>query len=133
MTAYIEHANIDVGDLDDTVRFLKTAIPEFAVRGGGTDNGARWVHIGTDAHYVTLNETLTRPILSAGPLNHIGFVVDDVAAIKSRLLQAGYKEGFVTGPHPHRKRLYFLDSDGLEWEFVQYLSPEPSKRNDYAL
>ena len=132
MTAYIEHANIEVGNLDDGVRFLRTAVPEFVVRGGGTDSGVKWVHVGTESHYVTLNEAPNRRLLGAGPLNHIGLVVDDVAAVKERLLLAGYKEGFLAGPHPHRKRLYFLDGDGMEWEFVEYLAQDPEKRNAYT-
>jgi hypothetical protein len=65
-------------------------------------------------------------------LNHVGFVVNDVAAVKARLLEAGYKEGFITDAHPFRKRLYFLDRDGAEWEFVEYLTEDPDRRNSYA-
>ena len=62
----------------------------------------------------------------------MGFVVDDAEAVKRRCLEAGYKEGFVTGPHPYRKRVYILDKEGLEWEFVEYLSEDVEKRNDYS-
>ena len=59
--------------------------------------------------------------------------MDDVEAVVSRLQEAAYREGFVSPPHPHRVRKYFLDSEGLEWEFVEYLSEDPAERNDYSL
>jgi hypothetical protein len=46
--------------------------------------------------------------------------------------EAGYREGLVPEPHLHRKRVYFHDADGLEWEFVQYLSDDPAGRNDHS-
>tara|TARA_B100000287_G_scaffold98685_1_gene90747 strand:+ start:580 stop:744 length:165 start_codon:yes stop_codon:yes gene_type:complete len=33
--------------------------------------------------------------------------------------------------HPHRHRYYFFDHDANEYEFVQYLSEDPSERNEY--
>ena len=131
MKPYVEHANIYVSSLDESVRFLTTALPDFQIRGRGTNNGIEWLHIGTDLTYLALNETADQQAIHASKLNHIGFVVDDVASVKVRLLDAGYEEGFVSGPHEHRKRLYFLDNDGLEWEFVEYLSDESTQRNDY--
>jgi len=38
----------------------------------------------------------------------------------------------VPEPHPYRKRVYFSDRTGFEWEFVQYFSDEPKERNDYS-
>lgn len=35
--------------------------------------------------------------------------------------------------HPHRKRVYFYDADGNDWEFVQYFTADIAKRNDYDL
>jgi len=35
--------------------------------------------------------------------------------------------------HPHRKRVYFHDADGNDWEFVQYFTADVAKRNDYDL
>jgi hypothetical protein len=37
------------------ISFLKTAFPEFQVRGEGTSrDSSRWVHVGTDDTYVSL-------------------------------------------------------------------------------
>ena len=49
------------------------------------------------------------------------------------MLTAGYREGFVPEPHPYRKRVYLLDNDGIEYEFVQYYSDDFAERNDYDL
>ena len=140
MTVQLEHANIAVGDLDEAIRFFQTAFPDFDIRGrGATDNGdwrSEWVHIGTDATYVCLNAD-SRP---AGDrerghkgfgVNPLGFAVDDAQAIYDRLAGAGFKEGFQPGEHAHRRRVYFLDSDGNEYEFVEYFSDDPAERNSY--
>ena len=131
MKAYVEHVNFYVSSLREAVQFLATALPEFQVRGRGTSNGIEWLHIGTDSSYLALSDTADEQLVRARKLNHIGFVVSDVASIKTRLREAGYEEGSVVEPSQNRKRLYFLDHDGLEWEFVEYLSDDPALRNEY--
>ena len=91
-----------------------------------------WAHVGTDDTYIALNES-SDVDSGRGPFNHLGYVVDDVEALADRLQTAGYREGFVAPPHPHRKRRYFHDADNNEWEFVEYLSDDPEKRNDYSM
>jgi catechol 2,3-dioxygenase-like lactoylglutathione lyase family enzyme len=132
MDAYVEHANIYVSDLGEAVRFLTTALPEFQFRGCGINKGTKWLHVGTPSSYLALNETSDTRLIHATKLNHVGFVVDDVASTKARLLEAGYEEGFIADPDDGRLRLYFLDRDGLEWEFVQYLTDDPALRNRYG-
>ena len=51
----------------------------------------------------------------------------------SVLSAAGFRESTYPNSHPHRKRVYFYDADGNDWEFVQYFSDKPSERNDYEL
>lgn len=134
---YLEHLNLTVLDVDNAVCFLQTAMPQWEVRGHGTgEKCKRWVHIGTGETYLALED---RGAEALGPhepyvhpgLNHIGFVVDDVEAVASRLRAAGYREGVSAMEHPHRKRIYFFDDDGNEFEFVEYLSTVPTERNDY--
>ena len=55
----------------------------------------------------------------------------DAAATAERLLEAGYEQGATYADHPHRHRYYFFDHDANEYEFVQYLSEDPSERNEY--
>jgi catechol 2,3-dioxygenase-like lactoylglutathione lyase family enzyme len=136
MMARLEHANISVGNIDEAIRFITTAFPEFAIRGRGEVDGRPWVHVGTESSYLALNEydgeAPAANGFGSGPLNHLGFVIDDAAALAERMQAAGYREGFVTPPHRYRIRKYFLDSDGIEWEFVQYLTEDPSLQNEYS-
>ena len=138
MAAYLEHANITVKNLDNTVRFLTLACPNFKVRGQGRGNdGQRWVHIGTDQAYLAVNEDVrvneARTMYANSGLNHVGIVVDDAKVVRKKLTENGFREGFVPPKHPHRERIYFFDQDGLEWEFIEYYTDDPAKRNDYAL
>jgi catechol 2,3-dioxygenase-like lactoylglutathione lyase family enzyme len=135
MAARLEHANINVGNIDEAIRFVTTAFPEFHVRGRGEVDGRPWVHVGTESSYLALNELdgEARPSGEFGsePLNHLGFVVDKAEELAARLIAAGYREGFVAPPHRYRIRKYFLDADGNEWEFVQYLTDDPALQNEY--
>lgn len=140
MSTRLEHANLCVHDIDALVRFLQTAFPEFRVRRDATDDdGTRWAHIGTDENYLALEqadagaEKRGKPYAGRPGLNHLGFEVDDVDALRDRLLAAGYEESTVPNNHPHRKRIYFYDPEGNDWEFVQYLSDDHAERHDYEL
>ena len=140
MSVRLEHANLHVKDLDAMLRFVQTAFPEFRIRGQGTSwTGARWVHVGSDDTYLALNEATEAPDAAWQPyggrpgLNHLGYAVDDAEAVRARLAQAGYRESTVPNRHPHRRRVYFCDAEGNDWEFVQYLSDDPALRNDYGL
>jgi catechol 2,3-dioxygenase-like lactoylglutathione lyase family enzyme len=140
MMARLEHANLCVHDIDGMIRFLQTAFPDFRVRHDGVDeHGLRWVHIGTEETYVALVEARQdaqrRGKLYKGRpgLNHLAYEVDDADALRSRLRAAGYEDSTVPNAHPHRKRVYFYDPDGNDWEFVQYLSADSKNRHDYEL
>lgn len=140
MSVRLEHANLIVRDIDATIAFLKTAFPEFRIRSDQTDaDGTRWVHVGTDDTYVALNAASVEPAERWTPyegvpgVNHLAFEVDDVEALRQRLAAAGYEDSTVPNKHPFRKRIYFLDPDGNDWEFVQYLSDDPAKRHDYEI
>ena len=138
MSIRLEHANIHVRYFDDAVRFIRTAFPEFRVRSEAVRDGMRWMHIGDDDTYIALNETTreapdTVPYDGKTGINHLGYEVDDVDALRDRLAAAGFRESTYPNSHPHRKRIYFYDSDGNDWEFVQYYSEKPAERNDYEL
>jgi catechol 2,3-dioxygenase-like lactoylglutathione lyase family enzyme len=121
-------------------RVVRTAFPEFEVRGEGkTLLGARWLHVGTDQTYLALQGSLQEaaeawvPYSQKPGTNHLGYEVSDVEALRQRMLSAGYAESTVPNEHPHRRRVYFHDSEGNDWEFVEYASDDPAERNDYAL
>jgi catechol 2,3-dioxygenase-like lactoylglutathione lyase family enzyme len=140
MALRLDHANLSVHDLDETIRFLRSAMPDLRVRGEGkTWGGGRWVHLGTDEFYLALSDAPKVPREPWVPYsgepgtNHLGFEVDDVEALRARMRAAGYSDSTPPNSHPHRRRVYFYDRAGSDWEFVQYLSDDPTERNDYAL
>lgn len=140
MKVRLEHANLSVRDVEAMIRFLMTAFPDFRIRGEGTNrNGIRWVHVGTNDTYIVLNQAKADsarhwiPYSGEPGVNHLAYEVDDVESLRLRLKAAGYRDSTVPNAHPHRKRVYFYDPDGNDWEFVQYLSQDPAKRNDYEL
>lgn len=139
MTTRLEHANLQVRDIDGMIEFLRTAFPDFELRhDSGKADPERWVHVGNDDSYVALNVATQRATAPRQPysgtpgFNHLGFVVDDVEALRERLLAAGYGESTMPNYHPARIRVYFNDHEGNDWEFVQYLSEDPRERHDYS-
>jgi catechol 2,3-dioxygenase-like lactoylglutathione lyase family enzyme len=140
MTTRLEHANIVVRDIDAAIRFLQTALPDFAVRHDTTpDDGLRWVHLGNADAYIALTQSQVEPAEAWAPyegkpgVNHLAFVVEDAEALRARMRAAGYRDATIPNAHPWRKRVYFRDPDGNDWEFVEYLSDTPALRNDYRL
>ena len=136
----LEHINLVVEKIGPTLEFLSAAFPEWRVRGEGRDewNGMprRWLHVGDDETYLTLNDFGRGPqrnLKSDQPgLAHIGFVVEDVELVKSRLSAAGIEPTHPGTPHPHRRNVYYIDGAGLEFEFTEYLSGAPEERNLYV-
>lgn len=139
MAIRMEHANLTVQNYDEAVRFLQAAFPDFEVRRAGTNDGHRWMHIGTAETYIALNEATAEkrdawePYGGQPGVNHLGFEVDDAEGIRQRLSAAGFRDSTYPNSHPHRNRVYFYDADGNDWEFVEYFSDDPSLRNDYEL
>ena len=140
MAVRLEHANITVRDIEGMIRFLQTAFPEFHVRGEGISNdGSRWLHIGTDETYIALSPGSAKPEQPWAPyrglpgVNHLAYEVDDLEALCKRMKAGGYRESTPLNAHPYRKRRYFYDAEGNDWEFVQYLSRDLAERNDYTL
>ena len=135
----IEHVNITVPDIDEAIRFLKIVAPDFDVRKNETpSNSYRWAHIGNENYYLALQE----PHLDAEPkkrlqpyknygINHVALVVNNVQEIEEKLLANGYRKGIGTPTEKYRKRAYYFDNAGFEWEFVEYLSDKPSEKYFY--
>lgn len=135
----IEHANLVVTDLEGTKKFLTTAFPEWKERGRGTNTWSEkernWIHLGTDDYYITLNdngEGLNRDLSGHQPgLAHIGFVVENCDEVLERLNKAGFELRTTGGESPYRKSYYFVDPQGFEFEFIEYLSEDPKLKNQY--
>ncbi len=140
MRVQLEHANLTVPDVDEAIRFVQTAFPDFKIRWDGKSFiGSRTVHIGTDETYLALNDARHDaaepwvPYSGKPGLNHLGYEVDDADGVRERLAAAGYNDSTVPNEHPHRKRVYFHDAFGNDWEFVEYTSDVASERNDYEI
>lgn len=139
MIARLEHANLSVMDVDAMLGFILAAFPEFRVRhDSGSSDPERWVHVGDADTYIALNRARTGTAARAHSyytpgFNHVGFVVEDLDALRARLLAGGYREEPSPNRHPARRRAYFWDPQGGEWEFVQYLSADKAQQNDYLL
>ena len=66
-------------------------------------------------------------------LEHANLCVRDTEALCGRMKSAGYRDSTPPNAHLYRKRVYFYDPEGNDWEFIQYLSQDPAERNDYKL
>lgn len=133
---YLEHANITVNNLQESIQFFQTAFPHFKIRGGG--NAIReWVHLGDDHTYIAINQATEHHIKAENNyekigINHLAFVVTNVEDIAKKLLHNGYKRDYPKQVEEFRIRDYFADADGNQFEFVQYLSDIPEERNKYS-
>ena len=140
----IEHSNITVRSIDETIRFLAVAFPEAEVRGEGPMHGdpalGRWLHFGLPDSYIALQENAVHSdradvTYRNDGINHLGFVVEGLDELIRKLAEEGFEltPASALEDHPHRRRAYFFDGNGVEWEFVEYLSEKPQERNDYTL
>ena len=139
MMTRIEHVNITVPDIDETIRFLKIVAPDFEVRKDEKpSNSYRWTHIGNETYYFALQE----PHLDADSkkqlqtyknygINHVALVVSNIQEIEEKLLDSGYNRGIDTPIEKHRKRAYYYDKAGFEWELVEYLSEKTNEKYLY--
>jgi catechol 2,3-dioxygenase-like lactoylglutathione lyase family enzyme len=125
-TSSVEHANITVADPEATAQWLATVFGWSVRWRGPAIHGGSTVHVGGKDSYLalyTMGHGL--PINAgeshhrAGGLNHIGIVVDDLAAIEARVKAAGF-ESHSHADYEPGKRFYFHDRDGIEFEVISY-------------
>ncbi len=133
----LEHVNLVGKDLERSLSFYRAAFPHWRIRaeGGGEWYGKprRWLHFGDDYQYLALSdfgEGNNRDLAghSVG-LAHFAFAVDNLDALIKRLNEAGYPVFKAGADSPYRKNIYFLDPDGFEVEFTEYLTDVPKERN----
>lgn len=133
---YLEHVNLVVSDLQRSLAFYQTAFPHWQVRsqGEGKWHGKqrKWLHFGCDHHYIALSdhgEGANRKLSGHQVgLAHFAYVVTNLKSLISRMQNAGFQVD-KSATHPFRKNAYFIDPDGFEVEFVEYLSDLPQQRN----
>lgn len=135
----IEHLNLVVNDLQQTLKFYQAAFPHWSVRGQGQQVwygvSRQWLHLGDEFNYITFNDQGTgdnRDLMSNQlGLAHFGFETSNLEAVIERLSKAGFSIHKDGADSPFRRNVYFLDPSGFEVEFVEYLSDLPKERNQY--
>ena len=133
----IEHINLVVKDIPESLRFYRAAFPHWRVReeGNGDWYGKprRWLHFGDDYTYLTLNdngEGEARDLSGHQPgLAHVGFVTRNLGALIERLQAEGFEVDHGGAKEPFLRSVYFIDPSGMEVEFLEYTSDLPAERN----
>lgn len=134
---HLEHLNLVVNDIPAALAFYRAAFPHWRVResGGGDWYGKprKWLHFGDDYQYLTFNDNGEGGIRDLeghrSGLAHFAFVTGNLDALVARLGDAGFEVGKDGADEPYRRNVYYIDPDGFEVEFVQYLSDIPEQRN----
>lgn len=137
---YLEHLNLTVSNIEETLVFYRVAFPNWYVRGEGKQiwhgKERNWLHFGDEGQFLTFcddGEGSNRDLSGHQVgLAHFAFVVDNLAAMQARLLTAGFKHAKDGAQEPHRSNLYYLDPNGFEVEFVEYHSDLHEERNAYS-
>lgn len=136
---HLEHLNLIVRNMDKTLEFYQAAFPHWKIRGQGSGEWfgtfRQWLHFGDDYQFLTFNDNglgenrdLKTNLMG---LSHFAFVTNDMEAVISRLEKAGFAVDKAGAKATFRKNCYFIDPNGYEVEFVEYLSDVPEERNLY--
>ncbi len=133
----IEHLNLVVRDIEQSLKFYQAAFPHWSVRAEGENEwygkAYHWVHFGDDYQYIAFGnqgEGANRDLAGYQVgLAHFAFRVDNLKALIERLQAAGYKISGDGSDNQYRHNIYFEDPAGFEVEFVEYLSDIPELRN----
>lgn len=134
---HLEHLNLVVRDIPETLAFYKAAFPHWHIRSQGQAEWygvlRNWVHFGDDDQYLTFNDDGSgeNRDLSGHQtgLAHFGYVTANLQAVIDRLEDAGFEIAKPGADNPFRKNVYFIDPNGFEVEFVEYQSDLPEERN----
>lgn len=125
MPALLEHANITVSDAPRTAAWMADLFGWHTRWQGPSKDGGVSIHVGTSDQYIALYQPAT-PVrdgtssyVTRGGLNHLAVVVDDIHEMEQAVADAGFTPESHADYEPGR-RFYFHDTDGIEYEIVQY-------------
>jgi catechol 2,3-dioxygenase-like lactoylglutathione lyase family enzyme len=122
--ARVEHVNVTVSDIDRTAGMLMEVFGWRIRWRGAAASGGSTIHVGEADTYLAIYMEPGGPRAPLGyakgaPLNHVGVVVDDLAATERRVKAVGLTP-FGHGDYEPGRRFYFFDEDRIEWEVVSY-------------
>ena len=121
-TGFLEHANITVSDPERSAALLQSLCGWHERWRGPSQLGGWTIHVGNERDYMavyTNGQPVPERFRKSAPLNHIGLVVDDLAAAERIVVEAGL-EPFSHMDYEPGRRFYFFDWDGIEFEMVSY-------------
>ena len=123
-TGTIEHANLSVTDPERSARLFKDLLGWQERWRGQSQFGGQTIHVGEPANgatYLALytSEKVKGDYSKGQPLNHVGLVVDDLAAAEQVVADAGLTP-FGHDDYDPGRRFYFFDWDRIEFEVVSY-------------
>ena len=122
---YLEHANLTVSDPERSSELRQKLCGWHQRWRGPAQSGGSTIHVGGQQNYIALYTTgqPAGPYPKGAPLNHLGLVVDDLAAAEQIVSDAGL-EPFGHGDYAPGRRFYFFDWDHIEFEVVSYKTAE---------
>ncbi|NCP17687.1 MAG: VOC family protein [Erythrobacter sp.] len=117
----LEHANISVTDPARAAALLIDLLGWHKRWEGPAMNGGHTIHVGDAETYLALytNDRVRGDYDKGSPLNHVAFVVDDLATAECVVTEHGLKP-FGHDDYDPGRRFYFFDWDGIEFEVVSY-------------
>ena len=137
----IEHINLTVRDLEESIKMFKVLWPDASIRHrgevkGGMSGDFEWLHLGGDDTYIALQAAPEKKEFYENPhvrdfYMHIGIEVQDLEQKLNSLKALGYNP-VVQDDVAERNRAYFLDKSGHYFELVEYLSDDASLKNQYV-
>ena len=117
----IEHVNLTVSDPERSAALFEKLLGWHERWRGPAQNGGKTIHVGAENTYLALytdgeNHAGQR---KGKPMNHVGLLVDDLAAAERVVTEAGLSP-FGHDDYEPGRRFYFFDWDGIEFEVVSY-------------
>ena len=119
-TGRIEHVNISVSNIERSAALFEQLLG-WHQRWRGAASGGETIHVGEERTYLALyTDGQDHQGQQKGrPLNHVGLLVDDLAAAQA-VVEAHGLTPFGYGNYAPGQRFYFFDWDGIEFEVVSY-------------
>ena len=123
-TGIIEHANLSVTQPERSADLFKTLLGWEERWRGQSQMGGETIHVGQPGpggSYMALytSEDVAGDYSKGQPLNHVGLLVDNLAAAERVVVEAGLTP-FGHDDYDPGERFYFFDWDGIEFEVVSY-------------